>query len=210
MALSDTRLRTMKPKARAFSESDGGGLFIQVSPTGAKSWGLRYWLNGKQERIGLGTYPTYPLADARSWRDACKALAERGLSPMRLKRGDPIPQDATPAARELAQAFVRDWCLKARQMIAAQERAAANTLEPFAWRWYAEVVEPNNSNPRNIKRVLDKDVIPAIGRQPLAEVTPDDVLAITDAIKARGADQMALQTRNVLKRLFAYVSSPAR
>jgi integrase len=204
MALSDTRLRTMKPKARAYSESDGGGLFVQVSKTGVKSWGLRYWLDGKQERVGLGSYPSYSLADARSWRDDCKALADRGLSPMKLKRGDPIPQDATPAARELATAFIRDWCLKTHQRNAAQERVAVGTLEAFAWRWYAEIVEPNNSNPRNIKRVLDKDVIPAIGNKLLAEVTLDDVLTITDAIKARGADQMALQTRNVLKRLFAY------
>lgn len=47
-------------------------------------------------------------------------------------------------------------------------------------------------------------MIPAIGAKPLAEVTVTDMLAITDRIKARGADQMALQTRNVMKRLFAY------
>ena len=52
--------------------------------------------------------------------------------------------------------------------------------------------------------MLDKDVLPAIGEKPVADVTIQDVLAITDAIKARGADQMALQTRNVIKRLFAY------
>lgn len=89
-------------------------------------------------------------------------------------------------------------------MIAAQERAAVGTVEAFAWRWFVEVVEPHNSNPRNIQRILNKDIVPAIGSKLLAEVTLDDVLAITDAIKARGADQMALQTRNVLKRLFAY------
>ena len=32
------------------------------------------------------------LAEARTWRDDCKALAGRGLSPMVLKRGDPIPR----------------------------------------------------------------------------------------------------------------------
>ena len=52
--------------------------------------------------------------------------------------------------------------------------------------------------------MLDKDVLPAIGEKPVADVTIQDVLAITDAVKARGADQMALQTRNVIKRLFAY------
>ena len=204
MALSDAKLRTLKPREKTYQIADENGLFVEVLPTGAKSWRFRYRLTGKQEKATLGNYPSYSLAEARSWRDACRALVDRGLSPMGLKRGDPIPQDAPSAARELAQAFIRDWCQKARQMIAAQERAAVGTLEAFAWRWYAEVVEPHNSNPRNIQRVLNKDIVPAIGNKLLAEVTLDDVLAITDAIKARGADQMALQTRNVLKRLFAY------
>jgi integrase len=47
-------------------------------------------------------------------------------------------------------------------------------------------------------------VIPALGRKRLSEVTVSDVLAITDKIKARSADQAALLTRNVMKRLFAY------
>ena len=47
-------------------------------------------------------------------------------------------------------------------------------------------------------------MIPAIGSKQIADVTVTDILAITDKIKNRGADQMALQTRNVLKRLFSY------
>lgn len=129
-------------------------------------------------------------------------LAARGLSPMALKRGDPIPDDAAPAVKELAQAFVREWCLEAK----AKEEAAreADTVEVFARRWYAEIVEPANRNPGNIKRILEKDVIPAIGSKQIADVTVTDILAITDKIKNRGADQVALLCRNVLKRLFAY------
>lgn len=125
---------------------------------------------------------------------------------MALKRGDPIPDDAAPVAKELAQLFIREWCLKAIEKAKAKEEAtkASETVEAFARRWYAEIVEPANSTPRNIKRVLDKDVIPAIGGKQIADVTVTDILAITDKIKNRGADQMALQTRNVLKRLFAY------
>jgi integrase len=206
MALTDTRLRTLKPREKAYQEADEGGLFVQVLPGGSKPWRLRYRLAGKQEKVTLGEYPTYSLAEARAWRDDCKALAGRGLSPMALKRGDPIPDDASPAGRELAQAFIRDWCLQAREKAKAKQEAAKleDTVEAFAWRWYREVAEPANSNPRNIKRVLEKDVIPAIGGRQLADVTVTDVLAITDRIKARGADQAALQTRNVLKRLFAY------
>ena len=209
MALSDTKLRNLKPADKAYQEADEGGLFVEVMPGGAKVWRMRYRVGGrgaKQEKITLGDYPTYSLAEARSWRDDCKILAGRGLSPMALRRGDAIPDDAAPAVQELAELFVRDWCLKTREKAKAKEEAAreADTMEAFARRWYAEIVEPANSNPRNILRALGKDVIPAIGRKQVADVTVTDILAITDKIKNRGADQMALQIRNVLKRLFAY------
>lgn len=209
MALSDTKLRNLKPASKAYQEADEGGLFVEVMPGGARIFRLRYRVGGrgaKQEKVSLGEYPAYSLADARTWRDECKALAKRGLSPMALKRGDPIPDDAAPAVKEMATAFIRDWCMKTAERVKAKEAEAqaADTVKAFAWRWYAEIVEPANSNPRNVKRVLDKDVIPAIGAKQIADVTVTDILAITDKIKNRGADQMALQTRNVLKRLFAY------
>jgi integrase len=206
MALIDIKLRNLKPKAQKFSESDSGGLFIEVTPGGVKSWGLRYRLGEKQERVGLGTYPTWTLAEARAWRDACKVLAARGVSPAALKRGDPIPADAPQAVRELAREFLRTWCPKTVEKVEAKEEAtrAAVTVEAFAWRWFAEVAEPHNADPRNIRRALEKDIIPALGRKPIADVTVSDILALTDGIKARGADQMALVTRNILKRLFAY------
>ena len=209
MALSDTKLRNLKPGEKPYAETDDGGLHIEVMPGGAKVWRLRYRVGGrgsKQEKISLGDYPTYALTEARTWRDDCKALAGRGLSPMALKRGDPIPENAAPAVKELAQAFIRIWCMKAveKAKVKEAEAQAADTVEAFALRWYAEIAEPANSNPRNVKRALDKDVIPAIGSKQIADVTVTDILAITDKIKNRGADQVALQTRNVLKRLFSY------
>ncbi len=206
MALTDTRLKNVKPSDKAYQESDGGGLFVEVMPGGAKVWRIRYRLAGKQEKLTLGEYPAFSLAEARQWREACTTLAQRGLSPMALKRGDKIPDDTTPEVAALATAFLKNWCSQTVAKAKAQEAEAkeADTVEAFAWRWFAEVAEPANSTPRNIKRVLEKDVIPAIGAKQIVDVTVEDVLKITDAIKARGADQMALQTRNVLKRLFAY------
>ncbi|WP_368182041.1 tyrosine-type recombinase/integrase [Aeromonas sp. R7-5] len=96
--------------------------------------------------------------------------------------------------------------MKAVEKAREKEEAirAGDTVEAFAWHWYAKIAEPANSNPRNIKRILEKDVIPAIGSKQITDVTVTDILSITDKIKNRGADQMALQTRNVLKRLFSY------
>ena len=209
MSLSDTKLRNLKPAEARYQVADEKGLYVEVQPGGAKTFRYRYRLGGresKQEKVTLGDYPTYSLAEARTWRDDCKALAGRGLSPMAMKRGDAIPEDAQPAVKEMAQAFIRKWCVQSTAKAKAKEEATleTTTVEAFARRWYVEIVEPANSSPRNIKRVLEKDVIPAIGTKQIADVTVTDILAITDRIKKRGADQMALQTRNVLKRLFAY------
>jgi integrase len=125
---------------------------------------------------------------------------------MALRRGDAVPPDITPAALEMVHTFRSAWCgdVMARERVEAAKAQAASTVRAFAEVWYSEMVEPANSSPRNIRRVLDKDVIPAIGAKQVSEVTVTDVLAITDRIKSRGADQMALATRNVMKRLFSY------
>lgn len=206
MSLAETKLKNLKPTEKPYAVADGGGLFIEVMPGGTKAWRLRYRLLGKQEKVTLGEYPTWTLADARQWRESAKELAKRGVSPMALTRGDTLPGGLPPPVQEQAGLFTARWCVRAsaRQRAAEDARRESDTVEAFAWRWFREIAEPANSNARNIERVLTKDVIPAIGTKLVDEVTVQDILHITDRIKARGADQMALQTRNVLKRLFAY------
>lgn len=174
MALTDTKLRALKPRTKAYQIADGGGLFIEVMPGGAIVWRMRYRLAGRQEKVTFGPYPGITLADARLMREEAKSSIAHALSPMRARR---------------------------------EQKALATrpgTVEAFARLWLADVVDKTNSNPRNVRRVVEKDVIPAIGRKRIPEVTPGDILAITDKIKARGADTSALMTRNVLKRMFGY------
>ena len=174
MALTDTKLRALKPRTKAYQVADGGGLFVEVMPGGAMVWRMRYRLTGRQEKVTFGPYPGITLADARLMREEAKSKIAHDLSPMRARR------------EQKAQA------------------TRPGTVEAFARVWLAEVVDKTNSNPRNVHRVVEKDILPAIGRKRVPEVTPGDILAITDRIKARGADTSALMTRNVLKRMFGY------
>ena len=59
MALSDTGLRKLRPRKKAYQRADGGGLFIEVMPGGKKVWRLRYRLRSKQEKVTLGSYRAY-------------------------------------------------------------------------------------------------------------------------------------------------------
>ncbi len=206
MALSDTKIKNLKPKDKVYQVADEAGLFLEVTPKGAKAWRLRYRLFGKQEKVMLGHYPAFGLAEARSWRDECKVLVKRGISPMALKRGDQILDHNSPTVRELGEEFVAKWCIetvgKSRQK--KEEQQAENTVLAFATKWYEEIVVPNNKRHAGTLRVLRKDVYPVIGYMQIDEITVEHILTITDTIKNRGSDQMALQTRNILKRLFAY------
>ncbi len=47
---------------------DGGGLYLEVAPSGGKWWRLKYRFGGKEKRISLGVYPDVSLKQARRRR----------------------------------------------------------------------------------------------------------------------------------------------
>ena len=57
MPLTEIAIRNAKPREKNYTLSDGDGLLLLIKGTGAKSWVLRYWLDGKEKRAGLGKYP---------------------------------------------------------------------------------------------------------------------------------------------------------
>lgn len=66
MPLTDTRIRNAKPTSKAYKLSDGGGMYLLVSPEGARYWRLDYRFGGKRRTLSLGVYPTVTLRRARS------------------------------------------------------------------------------------------------------------------------------------------------
>ena len=66
MKLTDTFLRGLKATGKVQKHSDGGGLYLHVSPTGGKLWRMGYRCEGKQKTLSFGAYPAIKLTDARS------------------------------------------------------------------------------------------------------------------------------------------------
>jgi hypothetical protein len=58
-------------KLKSGRHSDGGGLFLKVTPTGTRSWLLRYTdkITRKQVEMGLGAYPQSPADEARAFAE---------------------------------------------------------------------------------------------------------------------------------------------
>jgi len=79
--LTDTFLRGLKATGQIQKKSDGGGLYIHVSPTGGRLWRLAYSFDGKQKTLSLGAYPAVKLVEARQKRDEAKELLAKGIDP---------------------------------------------------------------------------------------------------------------------------------
>jgi integrase len=81
--LTDARCKAVKPTDKPQKLFDGQGMFLFVSPTGAKVWRMAYRLNGKPQTLVIGPYPSVTLQEARQKRDEVKAVLRAGQDPNR-------------------------------------------------------------------------------------------------------------------------------
>ena len=106
---------------------DGGGLALQITKTGAKSWLFRFMRDGKAYGMGLGATHTISLAEARQKAlDARKLLAE-GINPLEEKKERRVAE-----ALERAKAMTFDQCADA--YIAAHKSSWKNAKHADQWK----------------------------------------------------------------------------
>ena len=87
---------------------DGGGLTLQITTTGAKSWLLRYMVAGKPFGMGLGPTHTVSLAEARQKALDARKLLIDGINPLVAKK-----QSQIAAALADAKMMSFDQCAEA-------------------------------------------------------------------------------------------------
>ncbi|QIE41630.1 integrase arm-type DNA-binding domain-containing protein [Rhodobacteraceae bacterium SC52] len=104
MALSARKAETAKPGRHG----DGRGLFLYVKPTGARSWVLRYQVQGRRRDLGLGPYPDVSLAMARERASEARRLIALGDDPI-AKKKQAKPKTFRDAALELIESKRPGW-----------------------------------------------------------------------------------------------------
>jgi integrase len=125
---------------------DGAGLWLQVSPSGSKSWIFRFTLAGKQREMGLGAVHTVNLTEARAKAKECRQLLLEGKDPLDARRS--IKQ---AEALERAKAMTFDQCATA--YISAHRSGWKNEKHIGQW-----------------ENTLEAYASPIIGALPVAEV----------------------------------------
>lgn len=178
--LSDTKIRNAKPSEKARKLSDGGGLYLLVSLTGAKSWRLKYRLSGKEFLYVIGQYPAVSLKDARVARDAARALIKEGTHPLQQRR-----LDALRRSSDTQNTF---------------RAVATNWIEKNAARW-------SGTYGNQVRRAMQHDVFPIIGDLPIKQVTAAHILAVLKQLEQRGAISVALLVRGWCSQIFRLASA---
>ena len=176
--LTDIQVKRAKPKDKPYTLADGGGMYLEVMPTGSKIWRMSYrQANGKNNRLTFGAYPEVSLMDARQRRMDAKKLKASGNDPAQVRRIEKT----------------------------ARAVAAANTFEAIAREWHANKIETwQERTATNILRRLEKDVFPLIGKHPIADIKAPVMLDVLRQIEKRGALDMAKRQGQVCGQIFRF------
>ncbi|WP_414617340.1 tyrosine-type recombinase/integrase [Yersinia intermedia] len=179
MALTDIKVRTVKPLDKPFKLTDGEGMHLLVNPNGAKYWRLQYRFGGKQKMLALGVYPTVTLADARKRREIAKKLVSDGIDPAEKKKEDKIEQSGSTTF----EAVARDW------------HAACSK------KW-------SSSHSERVLKSLADNLFTSIGKSRIADLKTKDLLAPIKVVEATKRFEVAarLQQRTTAIMRFAVQS----
>lgn len=173
--LTDTALKNLKPREKAYKVADRDGMYVHVTTSGSITFRYDYRLNGRRETLTIGKYGPSGLSLARAREkclDARRAVAD-GLSPAQEKQRE---------KRRLLE---------------------AKSFGEFGERWFKEA--PMADSTRAMRRsIFERDLLPAFRNRLLSEITPDDLRALCAKIKGRGAPATAIHVRDILKQIYGF------
>ncbi len=177
MPLSDAAVRSAKPAGKPVRLFDGGGLYVEILPTGGKLLRWKYRFGGKEKRLALGVYPEVSLAEARAQHLEGRKVLRTGVDPGEKRKVDRLVR------------------LDSSQLSFAA--VAAELMELHGKKNSALTMERNG-------RIVEKDLNPYLGHRPLAEISAPELLAVLRKIEKRGAIETAHRARGIASMVFRY------
>jgi integrase len=200
--LTDTQLKNLTPREKAYKFADRDGLYVAVSPTGGKSFRYDYRVNGRRETLTLGRYDerlpmkgsrpieeldygiSLSLSEARALLALARRSVERGESPSRAK-GEKRSQ--------LAQTL---------------------TFGGWAERYFLFKADPNSGAERLAdstlalrQSVYKRILAEPFGRLTLQEVSADKLRGLCKTVKERRGPAPAVQAREIVLLVFRHAAA---
>ena len=173
MPLTDTRIRNAKPKAQAYKLSDGGGMYLLVTPKGATYWRLDYRFAGEAANTCAGCLSgSDTLQMPRSRREEARALLDKDIDPGAAKKA--TKRVAKLASGNTFEAVAREWLENQRNRLAPRYRAL-------------------------LLARLEADIFPQIGSRPITDIDAPELLEALRKVEKRGALETARRLRQNLR-----------
>ena len=183
MKLTDIFVKRKQGNGKVQKHSDGGGLFLYITPEGNKSWRVAYRFLGKQKLLVIGPYPAISLKEARERREATKKLLVDNIDPSVAKRQ--ARAEAVKAAMNTFEMVAREW------------------HEKFSYKW-----RPTTS--KILIDRLEKYAFPAFGHRAIASITSPELLELLRKIEAAGVIPQAHKVMQDCGRIFRYAIATGR
>lgn len=177
MKLTDTEIRKAKSTEKAYRMTDGGGLYLLVTPAGGKLWRWKYRFAGTEKLMALGKYPDVSLAMARTRHAEQRRVLASGIDPM--------------VERKAAKS--------------AGSGAIENAFEIVARAWWDHWKD--DKSPRHaqyVMRRLEMDVFPTLGGRSMDSIEAPNLVALTKSIQERGALDIAKRALETIGQIFRF------
>lgn len=176
--LTDIQVSKAKPKDKSYKLTDGGGLYLLISPTGGKLWRMDYRHAEKRKTLAFGPYPDVSLANARKHRENTRKLLADNIDPGEEKK------------------ILRE----------EENERRANTFKKLAMEWHERQIDHLAERTRDqVKRRLNRDVLPVIGDTALSDLSSRAILdKVLRPMEDRGAIDLAHRVRGTLSQILRY------
>ncbi|MEQ5184316.1 tyrosine-type recombinase/integrase [Providencia alcalifaciens] len=174
MKLNVKQVEAAKAQDKPYKLTDGGGLYLNVSTTGAKSWRLKYRFDKKEKLLTIGLYPSVSLSEARKARDKAKDDLANGIDPSDIKKEKKFAK----VEDTFTQVF-REWF-------------------DFKKDTWSEIYR------KELLSMFDNDILPIIGKTQVKEADPLELIKVIRHFEDRGAMERASKARRRCGEVYRY------
>jgi integrase len=177
--LTDAQCRNAvcPPDKKRARITDSAGLYLEVSPAGSKRWFWKIYIDSKETRMALGSYPSVTLTSARKARDAARLNKSEGLNPVQVRSVEKLKTT----------------------------RREGDTFKVVALEWYGkQVPQWSESHAERSLRQLERDLFPWIGERPMVEIHAMELLAALQNVEDRGAIETADRVLMLARQIWDY------
>lgn len=183
--LTDTEVKQAKPRDKPYKLADGGNMYLEVSPDGAKRWYLKYRYGKKESRLSLGVYDSSTASTGK--KTSLKAARDK----------------AAKAREQLANGI--DPLHQKGQDRLAKNNASANTFEMVAAEWFdKKIAHLSATHKTRTLGLLKNNLGKWLGKRPIGEIEPTELLAALRNTEERGTLETAKRALQVSGQVFRY------